>query len=182
MVAAEGGLILVSGPSRGGKSLWAESLMRDQRRVTYVATSAVRPYDPEWQKRLKRHRERRPTHWSLLEVKTDLAAAITAVAPNEALLIDSLGGFVAWCLDQDDHQWQGNTARLLTALTQRRQPVIVVIEETGWGVVPATAIGGLFRDRLGALAQMLETHSHRSWLVVQGRALDLHTLGVPVCP
>ena len=56
----------------------------------------------------------------------------------------------------------------------------MVIEETGWGVVPPTAIGGLFRDRLGALAQRLDRQAVASWLVVQGRALDLHALGVPV--
>lgn len=48
------------------------------------------------------------------------------------------------------------------------------------GVVPATPIGGLFRDRLGLLAQQLETRSDRSWLVLQGRAIDLHAIGEPV--
>ena len=60
------------------------------------------------------------------------------------------------------------------------QTCVLVIEETGWGVVPPTAIGGLFRDRLGALAQRLDRQAVASWLVVQGRALDLHALGVPV--
>ena len=54
---------------------------------------------------------------------------------------------------------------------------MVVIEETGWGVVPPTRIGGLFRDRLGALAQDLDRIADAAWLVVQGRALDLHGLG-----
>ena len=55
-----------------------------------------------------------------------------------------------------------------------------MIEETGWGVVPPTAIGGLFRDRLGGLAQRLDLQATRSWLVLQGRAVDLHTFSVPV--
>ena len=55
-----------------------------------------------------------------------------------------------------------------------------VIEETGWGVVPPTAIGGLFRDRLGALAQRLDRQATRSWLVLQGRAVDLHAFSEPV--
>jgi len=46
--------------------------------------------------------------------------------------------------------------------------------------VPPTAIGGLFRDRLGALAQRLEGLASRSWLVVQGRAIDLHQVGLRV--
>ena len=65
-------------------------------------------------------------------------------------------------------------------LRSRSKPVVIVIEETGWGVVPSTAIGGKFRDRQGELAQELERHASASWLVVQGRALDLHALGVAV--
>ena len=52
-----------------------------------------------------------------------------------------------------------------------------MIEETGWGVVPPTRVGGLFRDRLGALAQQLDRVADAAWLVLQGRALDLHALG-----
>ena len=37
-----------------------------------------------------------------------------------------------------------------------------------------------FRDRQGELAQVLERHADASWLVVQGRAVDLHSIGVAV--
>ena len=57
---------------------------------------------------------------------------------------------------------------------------MIVVEETGWGVVPATAIGGLFRDRQGLLAQQLEKLAIQSWFVVQGRALNLTQLGILV--
>ena len=57
------------------------------------------------------------------------------------------------------------------------QTRVLVAEETGWGVVPATAIGGLFRDRLGELTQRLQSIADDSWLVVQGRAINLRDLG-----
>ena len=56
------------------------------------------------------------------------------------------------------------------------QTCVVVIEETGWGVVPPTRIGGCFRDRLGFLAQRLDREADAAWLVLQGRAVDLHAL------
>ena len=93
------------------------------------------------------------------------------------MLIDALGGFTAAWLQSDVQQWNAVQSELLTILKQRRQPVVIVIEETGWGLVPPTAIGGLFRDRQGQLAQRLARQANRSWLVVQGRALDLHALG-----
>ena len=55
--------MIVTGPSRGGKSRWAESLVADFAEVVYVATSASRPDDLNWQERIRLHRDRRPAHW-----------------------------------------------------------------------------------------------------------------------
>jgi adenosylcobinamide kinase/adenosylcobinamide-phosphate guanylyltransferase len=77
-------------------------------------------------------------------------------------------------------EWAQLEADLIKTLQDRERPVVLVIEETGWGVVPATAIGGRFRDRQGRLAHQLEHIASASWLVVQGRALDLHALGAAV--
>ena len=174
------GLVLVTGPSRSGKSRWAEHLVEPQTDVTYVATSAPRPNDGRWQQRIMRHQQRRPSHWSVVECGDDLAGAVHTIPANQTLLIDALGGFTASHLDLDSEDWNHLIKRLVEALLTRSQPVVMVIEETGWGVVPATAIGGTFRDRQGELAQVLERHSSASWLVVQGRAVDLHSLGLAV--
>ena len=175
-----GQLVLVNGPSRGGKSRWAEYLLRESAAVTYLATSARRPDDVDWQKRLLLHQERRPEHWTLLECEAELSAGLAAVDPDSDVLIDSLGGFVAWHLESTDEQWEVFVQALLLALSNLNGVCIVVIEETGWGVVPPTAVGGLFRDRLGALAQRLDRQASRSWLVLQGRAVDLHAFSRPV--
>ena len=58
--------------------------------------------------------------------------------------------------------------------------MILVSEQTGWGVVPPTAIGGLFRDRLGSLEQQLAPLCSAIWLVIAGRALNLTSLGMAV--
>ena len=174
------GLIIVSGPSRGGKSRWAEHLLNSRETVTYIATSAHRSNDPNWDERMQLHRERRPLHWQLREPGSKLAECIRKEETNHPLLIDALGGFTALHLDSDDLQWEQEAAELIESLLTRTCPTVVVVEETGWGVVPATTIGGLFRDRQGWLAQRLEQHATDSWLVVQGRALNLTQLGVLV--
>lgn len=170
----------MSGPSRGGKSRWAESLLLTHQRVTYVATAAQRPDDGDWQRRLDRHRQRRPQHWQLIESGADLSGSLAMVEPSHSVLIDALGGFVAWHLDQSDQDWQRQVEGLIKQLTVMPQTRVLVAEETGWGVVPATKIGGQFRDRLGELSQQLQQHADQSWLVIQGRALDLQALGHPV--
>ena len=169
-------LVLVSGPSRGGKSRWAEHLLAEAASVTYLATSGDRPDDVEWQRRLELHRNRRPAHWRLVETGADLTLALQTVPDHSSVLIDALGGFVAWHLDRSEEDWQRTCTALIQQLQAMVQICVLVIEETGWGVVPPTRVGGLFRDRLGTLAQRLEQHSQASWLVLQGRALDLHAI------
>ena len=56
----------------------------------------------------------------------------------------------------------------------------MVSEQTGWGVVPPTAIGGLFRDRLGELVQQVMAIATTGWLVVAGRAIDLLSNSVAI--
>ncbi len=174
------GLILISGPSRGGKSRWAEQLISTQNHVTYVATSSLRPNDLAWETRLRKHRERRPSHWLLVEPGENLSKAIRDEKMNQTLLIDSLGGFTAALLELTDLDWEKKSEELIQSLLSRQSPTLMVVEETGWGVVPATAVGGLFRDRQGLLAQRLEQQATQSWLVLQGRALNLTQLGILV--
>ena len=190
------GLILISGPSRGGKSGWAEHLAHSwSGAVDYLATGAAAGSDPSWTERVSAHQQRRPPHWRCHEVGGELVEHLRERAEGSAgagvsassavpplLLIDSLGTWLAWHLEDPPSQWQNRCAQLLEALALQLGPVLLVVEETGWGVVPATAIGGLFRDRLGALQQTLMPHCHTAWLVVAGRALNLTQLGHPVPP
>ena len=173
-------LILVCGPSRGGKSRWAESLLCNDVLVTYVATAAQRLDDDDWQLRLDLHRQRRPKHWRLIESGADLCGALATIGPEQSVLIDALGGFVAWHLDQTEQQWHKQAQALLKQLLSMPQPRVLVAEETGWGVVPPTKVGGLFRDRLGGLSEQIQRHADQSWLVIQGRAINLQALGCPV--
>ena len=173
-------LILVSGPSRGGKSRWAESLLANDPFVIYIATGTRCNDDPAWVERLRIHHERRPSHWSLLEPGPDLIQSLQTIEPGHSVLVDSLGGFVAAHLDLDGPAWTKHSDDLISTLFHLSFKCVLVIEETGWGVVPATQIGGLFRDRLGQLAQQLDQIADLSWLVLQGRAVDLRAISHPV--
>jgi adenosylcobinamide kinase/adenosylcobinamide-phosphate guanylyltransferase len=98
----------------------------------------------------------------------------------QAVLVDSIGGFVANHLELETEAWAQQSEHLLSTLLHCPHKCVVVIEETGWGVVPPTQIGGLFRDRLGQLAQQLDQIADVSWLVLQGRAVDLRAISHPV--
>jgi adenosylcobinamide kinase/adenosylcobinamide-phosphate guanylyltransferase len=175
--------MIVMGPTRSGKSEWAETLAhRSGQAVVYVATSAVDPEDREWQARLERHRQRRPGAWRLWEVPVGLSAAILAGQVTDCLLVDSLGTWLANELGQDDAQWQETVADLIASVQQTAATVIFVAEETGWGVVPAYPAGRQFRDRLGDLTRQLGAVADVVYLVVAGYAVDLRQVGIAVDP
>lgn len=171
-------LILVTGPARSGKSEWAEFLAKQSNKaVTYVATAQVDPADAEWQTRILQHQQRRPANWKTLSVSVELAATIEAASASDCLLIDSLGTWLSNLLEQDDALWQHTSHNLLHQLSQTRAQVIIVAEETGWGVVPAYASGRQFRDRLGKLTQQIGAIANPVYLVTGGHVLNLSQLG-----
>jgi adenosylcobinamide kinase/adenosylcobinamide-phosphate guanylyltransferase len=174
-------LTLISGPSGGGKSRWAEHLAAvSGLTVVYLATGPLLPEDPAWQERLRRHRLRRPSHWLCHEVRNALEESLTALQVGQIALVDSLGTWVAAELELGCEAWEQRCRRLEQALLTAPAPVLLVCEETGWGVVPASAAGGLFRDRLARLQRRLAVHCGACWLVLQGRAIDLVVAGQPV--
>lgn len=172
------GPILVTGPSRSGKSEWAEHLaLNRDRPITYIATALKDPDDPEWQARLQAHRDRRPNTWQTVEAPHDLAIALAQIPSDRDILLDSLGTWVANHLELTNEPWLEQQKNLIDALRQVGDRAIIVAEETGWGVVPAYPLGRKFRDRLGHLTRTIARHSSRVFLVVAGYAIDLKQQG-----
>ncbi|MPZ62541.1 MAG: nicotinate-nucleotide--dimethylbenzimidazole phosphoribosyltransferase [Propionibacteriales bacterium] len=174
-------ITLVLGGARSGKSACAERILGDAPAV-YVATARPRPGDADWAARIAAHRRRRPTDWVTMET-TDIARAIRDA--DRPVLVDCLTLWLSALLD-DAGAWttSPDTARieaevdagldqLATALTAASVPVVLVSNEVGSGVVPATLSGALFRDHLGRVNQRVAEVSDRVLLCVAGRALDL---------
>ncbi len=176
-------LVLVTGPARSGKSEWAENLAgQSNLSVIYVATAADYPEDEDWQARIQAHQQRRPAKWQTIHAPIDLAETIQSQPRSVCLLIDSLGTWLANVLDPDTALWADTLQKLLAALAQAECQIIVVGEETGWGVVPAYPLGRLFRDRMGELLRQIGAISDQVYLVSAGYALNLKALGTYVAP
>ncbi len=177
---------LVLGPAASGKSALAEDLLAAEPRVVYLAMGAApdEAADPDWAARVRRHRDRRPATWRTQET-TD---ARLLAGPGAPVLLDSLGGWAAATLERcgawdDDagwrERWEAEVAGLVEAWRGAGRRVVAVAEETGWGVVPQTASGRLFRDRLGEVNRRLAEYSEQCLLVIAGRVLDLDAAGQP---
>jgi adenosylcobinamide kinase/adenosylcobinamide-phosphate guanylyltransferase len=125
--------------------------------VTYVATAPTYPQDPEWVERISVHQGRRPEAWRLRET-LEVADLLRAAQPTETILVDCLTLWVTATVDRADG-WRDTTQAmgavdtalgdLIDALRCTRADVVLVTNEVGSGITPATASGRLFRDLLG---------------------------------
>ncbi|MFE4105746.1 bifunctional adenosylcobinamide kinase/adenosylcobinamide-phosphate guanylyltransferase [Almyronema epifaneia] len=174
-------IILVTGPTRSGKSEWAETLAHQaQKQVIYVATAQNYPEDADWQTRLQQHQQRRPADWQLREVPIALLDVLEAAQATECLLIDSLGTWITNCLELPDAEWSIVQQAFIQSLQNTEAQVILVAEETGWGVIPAHLAGRIFRDRLGRLTRAVAAIATATYLAVAGYAVNLAAVGVKI--
>lgn len=187
---------LVLGPVRSGKSARAASLARScGKSVIFAATAAVDPADEEMVARVARHRNDRPASWRVVETAApggpSLVALLRDAEPHECVVVDALGTWVAAImLDLERATVEGSLIdvaaleraadELAAAVAAARADVVLVAEEVGWGVVPTSAQGRVFRDALGRLVQRIARVVGRVELVVAGYAVDLRAIGHPI--
>jgi adenosyl cobinamide kinase/adenosyl cobinamide phosphate guanylyltransferase len=167
-------LTLVLGGARSGKSRYAESLMADlappwQPPWTYVATAQAG--DAEMAERIAAHRQRRGSQWRTVETPRELATALAAHA-STPILVDCL---TLWLsnLMLADADIDAEIVRLEGACGAAAAPLVLVANEVGSGIVPATPLGRRFRDWQGVLNQRLAARADRVVLVVAGLPLVL---------
>jgi adenosylcobinamide kinase/adenosylcobinamide-phosphate guanylyltransferase len=184
-------LILVLGGARGGKSTFAESLARSLgERVLYVATATG--IDEEMRQRIRAHQRARGGSWRTVEVPLGVEAAVRQHGADvDVVLLDCLTLLVANVLvgpghDQLDEERLDQEALertvaaevsgLVAAYEAGPASLVVVSNEVGMGVVPAYAIGRVYRDLLGKANQMLAARADRVYLLVAGIPLEIKAL------
>ncbi|GLW32398.1 bifunctional adenosylcobinamide kinase/adenosylcobinamide-phosphate guanylyltransferase [Actinoplanes regularis] len=166
--------VLVLGGIRSGKSAFAESLVADAPAVRYVATAVGGEDDPEWLARIEEHQRRRPQSWSTEETGADparLTELLSEAKPDDTLLVDDLGGWVAAVLDpvRQPNDDEADVAALAAAVRSTRARVVLVSPEVGLSLVPVTPVGRAFADALGTTNQSLADACDGVVLVVAGQ-------------
>ncbi|NMZ34418.1 bifunctional adenosylcobinamide kinase/adenosylcobinamide-phosphate guanylyltransferase [Pseudomonas proteolytica] len=167
-------LQLILGGARSGKSRLAEKLASDSAMpVTYIATS--QPLDGEMNARVTLHRQRRPSHWGLIEEPLELARVLREhAAPGQCLLVDCLTLWLTNLLMLDDPQRLGvEREQLLDCLASLPGEIIFVSNETGLGVVPLGELTRRYVDEAGWLHQALAERCQRVVLTIAGLPLTL---------
>jgi adenosylcobinamide kinase/adenosylcobinamide-phosphate guanylyltransferase len=184
-------LVLVTGGARSGKSRFAEELAaRGRTPVVYLATAEAG--DDEMRARIREHQRRRPPAWLTVEAQRDVGQALEARREQfGTVLLDDLGLLVtnhllALCGDAEPTRDTGaaldtvltaEIERLLAAQMAGGWDLLVVTNEVGLGIVPATPLGRVFRDALGRANQILAAAADEVFLLVAGLPLRIKPPG-----
>ncbi len=148
--------VLVLGGARSGKSRIAQELAEEaSKERVYIATAQA--LDDEMQERITRHRAERDSLWQTCEAPFELAEAVRMHAGlDRVVLVDCVTLWLSNILLAERNLDQ-ETARLVQAIDDAQGPIILVSNEVGHGIVPATPLGRVFRDEQGRLNQRLAT-------------------------
>lgn len=181
-------LTLILGGARSGKSTHAEQLAAAQGgRVLYVATAQA--WDDEMAARIAHHRAARPADWRTLEAPQAVGAAIRA-ATAEDVAADGVDVVLLDCLtllannvigalpdgaavEAAESALRAEIDALLAAYSAGSASWIVVSNEVGLGIVPAYALGRVYRDALGRANQQLAAAADHVLLMVAGLSMQV---------
>ena len=164
--------IFILGGARSGKSTLAIEMAHagDRERVL-IATA--RASDVEMRARILRHQSDRPPGWRVVEAPLDIVNALeTWRAADRVVVVDCL---TLWLFNlmESGVDPRDPKKRLERELAVDRGTVILVSNEVGLGIVPATELGRRFRDEQGLLNQAIASACDRVLLVVAGIPLVL---------
>ena len=165
------------GGARSGKSTFAEGLALGLggEDALYVATAVVSSGDEELARRVRAHRERRPAGWGILELSGGgLGVVLDAARGYGAVLFDSLTLWVsARMYEGDDEGTLEEISTFLTGAAALDEPLVIVSDEVGLGLVPESAEGRRFRDLLGGVNQRVAAEADEVHLCVAGMPLRI---------
>lgn len=186
------GLTFVLGGAKSGKSEFAERLYSRDERVCYIATGVVKNPDGEMQLRIKRHQARRSDKWLTREQYQHIDKLINEHQQDGYLLDDAImlvtNLFYDLVLakttpDKIDEYLEAasmqelavirtkildNWQRILTACKDNKQSMVIVSDEVGLGVVPATKQTRILRDLYGEVNQLIAKAADDVYFVVSG--------------
>jgi len=164
-------LTLVLGGAASGKSAFAENLILQASDCpTYIATAQV--YDDEMAQKVARHRDMRGTSWHTVEEPVEVAAAMRTAPSGQPILIDCA---TLWLtnLILGDFDVAAYSKILLEAAASTKNPVVIVSNEVGQGIVPDNALARQFRNAQGILNQQIALQAELVVAVMAGLPLSL---------
>ena len=163
--------LLITGGARSGKSSFAEKqTLRYGTSVIYIATAKA--YDQEMEKRIQIHKQRRGDEWLTINEPIEIADKLVALDGQGACLVECLTLWLSNLMFAEKDV-SAATSSLIEAITARRDPVILVTNEVGSGIIPENELARRFRDEAGRLNQVIAEAVNEVYTCISGIPLKL---------
>ena len=171
-------LVFLLGGARSGKSSLAVELAQHAGAPVVVLATAE-PRDEEMAQRIREHRDRRPTHWHIVEEPIELTAALRQIDDGATIVLDCLSLWVANVMERGDAdaEVEQHARDAADYAAGRDALTIAVSNEVGLGIVPISGLARRYRDVLGRVNAAWATAADEAAFVVAGRALRLESSG-----
>lgn len=164
-----GELIFYLGGAKSGKTRLAQARAETMPAPRiYLATAQA--LDAEMAVRIKNHQAERGRDWSTVEAPLEPDLALAGRSCRGPVLMDCLTLWLSnlMGLEEETEAILKRIDRLIEAAKAHPEPVIVVSNEVGQGIVPANALARQFRDLAGAANQRLAAGADQVYLVTAG--------------
>lgn len=182
----EGKVILATGGSRSGKSVFAEHMAKQLGgdSVLYIATAIAT--DDDMKERIRIHKKRRNPLWETYEGYRNLKDVIEGT-DKEVILLDCLTVLITNILFEDEKrdfdtiskedisalqkECIDEVKQIADAAKKSKKTLIAVTNEVGMSLVPAYRLGRIFSDITGKVNEQFASQSDEVYLSVSGIAL-----------
>jgi adenosylcobinamide kinase/adenosylcobinamide-phosphate guanylyltransferase len=165
---------LITGGGRSGKSRIALELTESYDRKGFVATAI--PFDDEMQARIAKHREERDAAYETVEAPIDLAGGIKELEGRvDVAIVDCLTVWMGNLLYRygETESPPDEVNAFLELIKAPPVSLVIVTNEVGSGIIPATRDSRYFRDQAGFLNQAVAAIADEVILAVSGLPLRL---------
>jgi adenosyl cobinamide kinase/adenosyl cobinamide phosphate guanylyltransferase len=165
----------VTGGASSGKSRFSLELLKPMKDVVFIATGVKT--DDEMAGRIAEHRKERPAVWRTIEEPLDLISALERInEPCSGLIVDCLTMWISnLCyMERCESRRIIERAKTVSDLLERLDKRIVVVSnELGMGIIPATEESREYRSLAGEVNQIFAHASSEAYLVVSGIGIKL---------
>ncbi len=176
--------VLIIGGAGSGKSHFAQELApKLGEAVLFVATAVAG--DEEMRQRIERHKRARSAAWSTLEATSHLGSQILEkIGEAQVVIVDCItllvNNIFSQYSDQAGEQINApliekgviaEVGELIECIDRLDASFIIVTNEVGLGLVPASRLGRSYRDLLAKANQMLAQVADDVYLMVAGLPL-----------
>jgi adenosylcobinamide kinase/adenosylcobinamide-phosphate guanylyltransferase len=172
-------ITLVGGGTRSGKSRFAVELgVRLGSRRAFIATATGS--DDEIRARIDRHRQDRGDAFETIEEPIALVDVLARIDGYDVVVVDCVTHWVSNLLLRKLSRGEilAEVDRLSAVLEQRRFEAILVTNEVGMSIHPATELGRAFVDVVGFAHQRLSRVADNVYLAVLGIVTEIRPLAL----